>query len=112
MVVIHFYKKKSPPETDEDISDRNCISEKTFNSNIKPNVKIFNISKSLKPDNLYDSIQCRNSALFIVSTTLCYHTPVNKDEFVSGSIYRDGVWEPHILSKKNEFAAKPSPTVS
>ena len=85
----------------EENDTSNCISEKAYSyqTNIQPNVLVFNISQPLEPASIYSKIQCRQSARFVVSTTLCFHTPLNTDAFVSGSIFRDGVWEPTILSK-------------
>jgi hypothetical protein len=98
VVVIKFYNRTDSNSFGEnDIS--NCISEKSYSSSIQPNVQVFNVSKPLEPDAIYTEIQCKKSARFVVSTTLCYHTPLEKDAFVSGSIFREGVWEPNILSK-------------
>ena len=97
VLVIKLYKQTNNSFEENDTS--NCISEKNYPNNIQPNVHIFNISKPLKPESFYSQIQCRQSARFVVSTSLCYHTPLNTDSFVSGSIFRDGVWEPAILSK-------------
>jgi len=65
----------------------------------KANVNQIKLNLPLLPANIYDPIQCRKSALYFVSTTLCVHD-INKDVHVSGSIWRDGVWEPHIIGKK------------
>jgi hypothetical protein len=60
------------------------------------NVQLFNLSKNMEPKESYDLIKCRKSATFIVETTLCVHD-IDKDSIVSASIWKDGVWEPHIL---------------
>lgn len=64
-----------------------------------PNKKlaIFNLGKALYPDSIYQSIQCVQSVKMVVSTTLCLHD-VKRDIHVSGSILRNGVWEPHLIS--------------
>ncbi|CAF0856828.1 unnamed protein product [Brachionus calyciflorus] len=66
------------------------------------NVKIFNLSSSLEPKEEYEQIQCRKSAFFHVSTTLCVHR-VDLDVHVSGSIMRDGVWERHIIMPFTDY---------
>lgn len=61
-------------------------------------VKLFDLSGAIVPNTTYDQISCRKSALIIVETTLCVHT-IKDDVYVSGSIWRDGVWEENILSE-------------
>lgn len=61
-------------------------------------VKIFDLHSPLQPEDVYSVITCRKSAEFRVKTTLCVHN-LNNDIHVSGSIMRDGVWEPKLLSK-------------
>lgn len=77
-------------------SDREPIVQEI--QEVKANVNEFKLSQPLLPANIYDPIQCRKSAVYFVSTTLCVHD-INKDVHVSGSIWRDGVWEPHIIGK-------------
>ena len=64
----------------------------------KANVNKIQLSLPLLPANIYDPIQCRKSAVFFVSTTLCVHD-INKDVYVSASIWKDGLWEQEILGK-------------
>jgi hypothetical protein len=64
----------------------------------KSNVNIFNLSQPLQPNELYESIQCTDSMIYIVKTTLCVHD-VKVDMHVSGTILSRGAWEQHILSK-------------
>ena len=64
----------------------------------RANVKIFDLSKELEPVNIYNGIKCRKSAKFIVETTLCIH-PLEKDIWVSSSIWNHGVWEGDIVCK-------------
>ena len=62
----------------------------------KPN--IFDLSRALEPEGTYAAINCRDSADFYgVRATLCVHD-LSRDVHVSGSIWRDGVWERHIMS--------------
>jgi hypothetical protein len=66
----------------------------------KPNVNIFDLNAPLVPENIYASINCKNSASFYnISTTLCLHNLEN-DVYVSGSISANGVWEREIMSNK------------
>jgi hypothetical protein len=65
--------------------------------NKKHKIKIINLGQPLIPEELYDSIECRKSAVFIVSTLLCVHDKEN-DMHVSGQIINNGAWEAHILS--------------
>ena len=66
-------------------------------ANSNKSVIVIDLSSPLEPKSLYEPIKCRKSAYFIVRTTLCVHD-LDKDIHVSGSIWRDGVWEPHALS--------------
>jgi hypothetical protein len=61
------------------------------------NVIVFNLSQPLLPSVLYESIQCTDSMIYIVKTTLCVHD-VKVDMHVSGTILSRGAWEQHILS--------------
>ncbi len=91
---------------DNTIYDKNKIIElikhaqitETAKINDRANVKIFDLSKELEPVNIYSDIKCRKSAKFIVETTLCIH-PVDKDIWVSSSIWNNGVWEGDIVCK-------------
>jgi len=62
----------------------------------KEKIQIFDLTQELIPEELYNSIQCRKSAEFIVTTYLCVHK-LEKDQYVSGSIIKNGVWESQIL---------------
>jgi FkbM family methyltransferase len=75
------------------INTNNNNNNKTI---ITANVNLFDLSQQLKPDNVYNSIECKKSGLFIVSTLLCVHN-VENDVYVSGSIINIGVWEAHLL---------------
>ena len=62
----------------------------------KQKINIFDLSQKLIPETVYNPIQCRKSAEFIVTTYLCVHKE-EKDQYVSGSIIKNGVWESQIL---------------
>lgn len=59
-------------------------------------LSIFSLNNSLKPECIYENIQCRKSELIAVQTTLCVHN-LEKDIFVSKIIWYYGVWEGDIL---------------
>ena len=61
------------------------------------NVNIFNMSGQLEPSHVYERIECRRSARFVVTTQLCLYN-TSSDMFVSASIWQTGAWEAHILS--------------
>jgi hypothetical protein len=75
---------------------KNVNSSLVDENEVIANVKLFNLSQKMEPNESYDSIQCRKSANFFVETTLCVHD-IHKDIHVSGSIWNSGVWEPQIL---------------
>ena len=66
--------------------------------NVRNHVKIFDLNQALEPKSIYDSINCRESALIFVKTTLCVHD-LNKDSFVSKDIWKLGVWERNTIGK-------------
>jgi hypothetical protein len=68
----------------------------------KAHVKIFDLSRELEPENIYRDIKCRKSAKFIIETTLCIH-PVERDIWVSSSIWNYGVWEGDIVCKSKSI---------
>lgn len=90
LVCIKFYidlkKLKKQLETSF------CISEKPFPQDQAPNINIFDLNKKLEPSYLYDEIKCKESTLYDVRTNLCVHD-LNKDQFVSRSIWQTGLWE-------------------
>jgi FkbM family methyltransferase len=59
-------------------------------------VNIFDLKQPMLPKYVYDKIECRKSAPYVVITTLCVH-PKEKDIHVSGSILNIGAWEDHVL---------------
>ncbi|CAF0835153.1 unnamed protein product [Brachionus calyciflorus] len=68
-------------------------------------IHIFNLSLQLEPKYFYDEISCRKSSEIYVSTTLCVHD-LNRDENVSAFIWRDGVWERHIIKHFLDYIKK------
>ena len=72
-----------------------------LSSNDDP-IAIFDLNKNLEPVELYSTIQCKKSREIYVIATLCVHD-INRDIHVSGSIWRDGIWEPHIMQSYMEY---------
>ena len=81
-----------------ELDNYQCISEKPDKTDPKPRVKVFDLRRALEPKRIYEHIDCRESARFHTSVTLCTHEFKN-DVHVSGSILRSGVWERHIISE-------------
>ena len=69
------------------------------------NINIFDLNQPLEPDKTYAPIQCRSSAKLYVETVLCVHD-LEKDIWVSGSIWRDGVWERWVLTPFLDYVNK------
>ena len=60
-------------------------------------VNVINLKTELNAsDEVYD-IVCRNVSMKKIHCTICLHD-LDQDVYVSGTIWREGVWEPHILS--------------
>jgi FkbM family methyltransferase len=72
-----------------------------LSSNDEP-IAIFDLSKALEPVELYSPIKCKTSREIFVIATLCVHD-IERDIHVSGSIWRDGIWEPHIMQSYMEY---------
>ena len=88
------------------IKTSQSATDNTILLSSNPNgVSIFNLEKSLEPPELYNSIQCRKSRKIYVETTLCVHD-LNRDVHVSGSIWREGVWELQIVQPYLEYITK------
>ncbi len=105
-----FNDEHSEPKFSQEIkSNSERFTDQKSNEN-KQEIKIknldqsdviyFDLEKSLEPANLYDQIKCRKSAKFIAQITLCVH-PLEKDIWVSQSIWNNGFWEGNILSNKS-----------
>ncbi|RNA32950.1 hypothetical protein BpHYR1_002450 [Brachionus plicatilis] len=52
-----------------------------------------------------NSIKCRKSSKFVVSTTLCVHD-LKRDQFVSSAIWKNGVYEPELVDVFTKFIEK------
>ncbi len=65
-------------------------------------ITLIDLKSKLSPRNLYKHIKCRKSLMVIVRTTLCIHN-IENDIHVSGSIWRDGIWEEHVISNVVKF---------
>lgn len=74
-------------------------------------VKKINLTKPLHPKNLYSQIICRKSAKILVTTTLCIHE-IPSDMHVSGSVWKNGIWEGHIVEKFLNFLSKDKDTLA
>jgi hypothetical protein len=95
--LIYSYLKSKRNNSIIDLSSALNITEFVYelsynhsnikNQNDKPKIFIFNLSKPLEPDAIYDSIKCRKSLDIYVRTMLCVHDTRN-DIHVSGSIWR------------------------
>lgn len=74
-------------------------------------VKKVNLTKPLHPKSLYLPIICQKSANIFVTTTLCIHEIPN-DIHVSGSVWKYGIWEGHIVEKFLNFLTKDKDTLA
>ena len=68
-------------------------------------INLFDLNQALEPRDIYESIQCRTSAEIFVETVLCVHD-LERDVWVSASIWRDGVWERWVLTPFLEYVNK------
>lgn len=59
-------------------------------------ISVLNFDQQYCSKSKYDSIKCRKSVHYYVSTTLCIHD-IKKDKMVSGMIWQNGIWEPHVI---------------
>ena len=87
-----------------DIKNKNDLVNAVLLEKVKPlkehaNVRLFDLRSPLEPSILYDSITCRKSAFYVVETTLCIH-PLEKDIWVSSSIWKNGAWEGNMYELK------------
>jgi uncharacterized protein YpmB len=64
----------------------------------KADVCVYDLKRSLT-DIVDESIRCRKSAELYVTTTLCLYD--SEKDVVSKAIWKQGVWEEHILSNFN-----------
>jgi hypothetical protein len=74
-----------------------------YSKNDTPNVYLFNLSKNLEPKDIYEEILCKKSISFnSIRTFLCIHD-IKHDVHISGSIWRDGIWELHVWQPFMDF---------
>ena len=75
----------------------------TYFNNATPNVYLFNLSKNLEPLEVYEEIACKKSMNYrSFRTFLCIHD-TKHDVHISGSIWRDGIWELHVFRPFMDF---------
>lgn len=94
LVLFFLWKTKSS----NDVISTNPIQENKFdlNSSYKVMISRFSLKDPIEPKDIYDNIKCRKSIIKNINTTLCIHD-LEKDVFVSKSIWLNGVWEGDIL---------------
>jgi hypothetical protein len=71
-----------------------------FKSNQKLN--IIDLSQPLNPTDVYEPIQCRISAEFVIKALLCVHNRTN-DYIISGEILSNGFFEGYVLGPFMNF---------
>ena len=99
----HFFENNDDNEDRRDISMFDVqIDEYPDLNNKTPNVFVFNLSKNLDSTNLYQEIICKKSLTYIVQTFLCIHD-TRQDIHISGAIWKNGVWEPHVFKPFMDF---------
>ena len=77
----------------------NLVISDDDRNNRNKNVIVFDLNGPLEPANQYAEIECRTSArISQIETVLCHHN-VAKDQYVSGAIVREGVFEGGIVGK-------------
>ena len=59
---------------------------------------MFDIKKALTPEELYESIKCKQAGKFVVAPIICVH-PLEKDVWVSAYIWNNGSFEKENLGK-------------
>lgn len=99
LVTVFLYNHQStkPRQKEENKKTRN-----ESRSTEEPHIKIFDLSAPLEPSEVYEPIQCRTSAKLFVETTLCIHD-LKRDIWVSGAIWKDGLWEKWVIGKNSFF---------
>jgi hypothetical protein len=72
----------SLPQNSTALLTTSILSTKLQADDSKPHVKIFDLNKPLEPASVYQNIPCRESARYIVTTSLCMHD-ISKDVHVN-----------------------------
>lgn len=95
LVTVFLYNNQSTkPQQKEAVIKTSNENRSTEEAHIK----IFDLSGPLEPSEVYEPIQCRTSAKLFVETTLCIHD-LKRDIWVSGAIWKDGLWERWVIGK-------------
>jgi hypothetical protein len=71
-------------------------------NNFKQKLNIIDLSHQLNPTDVYEPIQCRISAEFVIKTLLCVHNRTN-DYIISGEILSNGFFEGYVLGPFMNF---------
>lgn len=96
LILILFLWKNKMCSRKEILSNSRQEKKFVLNSDHKVLISRFSLTDSIEPKDTYDKIKCRKSELINIKTTLCIHD-LDKDRFVSKSIWLNGVWERDIL---------------
>lgn len=65
-------------------------------------LNIIDLSQPLHPNDVYEPIQCRISAEFVIKALLCVHNRTN-DYIISGEILTNGFFEGYVLGPFMNF---------
>ena len=68
----------------------------------KQKLNIIDLSQPLNPTDVYEPIQCRISAEFVIKALLCVHNRTN-DYIISGEILTNGFFEGYVLGPFMNF---------
>ncbi len=80
------------------------FTTKSKTNNFKSNQKlnIIDLSQPLNPTDVYEPIQCRISAEFVIKALLCVHNRTN-DYIISAEILSNGFFEGYVLGPFMNF---------
>ena len=76
--------------------------QKTNNFKSNQKLNIIDLSQPLNPTDVYEPIQCRISAEFVIKALLCGHNRTN-DYIISGEILSNGFFEGYVLGPFMNF---------
>ena len=85
-----------------------CKQEQLIKSDLTlPNVKLFDLTQPLTPDEAYAKIKCKQTSKFIVKTILCVHD-LERDIEISKRIWNStsGVFEEETLKMFTNYLAE------
>ena len=68
----------------------------------KQKLNVIDLSQPLNPTDIYEPIQCRISAEFVIKALLCVHNRTN-DYIISGEILSNGFFEGYVLGPFMNF---------